>query len=1285
MESPETRITLDLDANHPNLLRGLEVWLHLGLLTQHQIDQLSRRYLICALPEVVEAQPSLPPSSLTGALERSSPADFVVADVPERRVDRRQPTVSSGNVSDNISDRVSDNVMTRILRSLQQELSVVWLLVLGVFLVVVSSAVLAASQWQNVSPTGQYLVLLGYTLSFWGVSAWASRQLSLRLTTATLKTLTLLLIPVNFWAIDRFLLQTIEVQSVVVAAIASLVLSAIAVLLLKNSSSDHPRFALVYLGLSYLQLGWAVPMIPLGSVYLGSLLFIIAPVLALSRVAVVACAIALLFLRAIFIVDVDIAQLGLAIALCGGGIARIAQRQPGSTAWMFSGAVLLLGWGVSVGAVPWQALVTSGIALLVSYWALQRFWRRSDVALLLTIALQMIWLGWRLVPAVLQTQIITSATQITETESTAIALLGIALFPYLLVILTVSAWLRRQQHSDLATFSEGIALGFGIVLLALSAIAPATRTLNLFASTATLGWLMHRRQSQQQAITSLVYATHLGGLATAISAIHYRFPTLNSSTWAFLFLGGAIAQWIFSTVGAPTLWRRSAWHLGLGLAGLSYVLWVEPIGAAPRLASSWLAVPLALTWMAAQRSQQREMLAGLSALSIVMAQLLTLNRPETGLLGWVVATVLMAVNTGFLQRQLFANLTIGYGLVAVGWGLWHGSPALRSIDQWLLVNAIALVLLGVGARWGQIQLRHRETTRSHLMIALFVQAANCWKAVLIGLVLFGSTVQVWGDYTGGYGVVQPSTALGSDGGVALRLTAIALTTLVLAVQIWRSSSIFVFVGLGLGIELLTAQTLAAWEPSLMRLSIANVGLGLALLFGGDVRQRRAATESLFWGWHGLPLVYGVGAIALRVGTFTAATGWISIGVAAIALGVGRRHRALKPLTVLGVFGTTIGLSELVLYSLRSQSLGNQLIAIAALGLALTLAYRYMLIEKLNYLHLSATEAKSIAHSHWAISSVVLSIAASLTLLVPTPGTLALGGFATGVGLALYAIFQARHHPSAQSAELWLYAGLLEAAALAWYLTTKPWFSGLFAQARPYAGAIAAIAAFISFVLSWERLGWARQPWQRVSIAVPLLVLAATAAVIHPVSLIVLAMFYSLVASLRRQVRWTYLSIVLLNWVAVVQMHRLNVDLLFWQVLPIGLSVLYFATIDPSLKTASARASRHYVRVCGTGLICLTALLTQNNYGIVPSVVSLVAIFAGLGLRIRAFSYVGTIVFCLNVVYQIVVLATTYSLLKWVISLCVGILFIWIAANFETRREQVTLLMRSWLEQLQDWQ
>lgn len=89
-----------------------------------------------------------------------------------------------------------------LLRNLLSELSVAWLLLLGLFLVVVSSGVLAASHWEQFSPTAQYGVLLAYTAAFGVGAGWIQRQEGLRLTGQTLEAIALLLVPVNVWALD---------------------------------------------------------------------------------------------------------------------------------------------------------------------------------------------------------------------------------------------------------------------------------------------------------------------------------------------------------------------------------------------------------------------------------------------------------------------------------------------------------------------------------------------------------------------------------------------------------------------------------------------------------------------------------------------------------------------------------------------------------------------------------------------------------------------------------------------------------------------------------------------------------------------------------------------------------------------------------------------------------------------------------------------------------------------------------------------------------------------------
>ncbi len=81
---------------------------------------------------------------------------------------------------------------------MREELSVPWLLFPEVFLVVLSSGVLAASQWERFPAIGQYGVLLAYTFNFDYFTFWAGKQTNLKLTAQTLLIVTLLLVPVNF-------------------------------------------------------------------------------------------------------------------------------------------------------------------------------------------------------------------------------------------------------------------------------------------------------------------------------------------------------------------------------------------------------------------------------------------------------------------------------------------------------------------------------------------------------------------------------------------------------------------------------------------------------------------------------------------------------------------------------------------------------------------------------------------------------------------------------------------------------------------------------------------------------------------------------------------------------------------------------------------------------------------------------------------------------------------------------------------------------------------------------
>jgi hypothetical protein len=184
--------------------------------------------------------------------------------------------------------------------------------------------------------------------------------------------------------------------------------------------------------------------------------------------------------------------------------------------------------------------------------------------------------------------------------------------------------------------------------------------------------------------------------------------------------------------------------------------------------------------------------------------------------------------------------------------------------------------------------------------------------------------------------------------------------------------------------------------------------------------------------------------------------------------------------------------------------------------------------------------------------------------------------------------------------------------------------------------------------------------------------------------LIVAGYYVFFAILNQQIRFTYLSALLIDWVLYRWFWQLQLNDSLWYVTPLALSLLYMAQVEPNLKQPEEKSMRHFLRLLGSGAICVVALWSNPGSGLVPGIISLLVIFAGLGLRIRAYLYVGTATFLINAFYQLGILIFDYPFSKWVVGLLVGIAFIWIAATFETRREQITALLRNWITELQNW-
>ncbi len=587
---------LTLTAYQTNaLLPGLDHWLHLGLLTDAQLRHLGSSQMSCPIPIAplqTPASPSVPAANIhvkrTPVLTSASPVNLPRPQLP-RPV---QPTLPR-----------SASPILHLVRSLFSEFSTLWLLFLGVFMVVVSSGLLAATQWHNFSAAGQYSLLLAYTLGFGGVSFWTSNQERLRLTTRALQLVTLLLVPANFWAMDGLGLLTTPL-TLGLSAIAGLLLSAFSLFLFqtsavfrdqqRHSTADSSRRSppsvhrsqlthLAILALSWLHLGWTSQPYRLIAVYAG--IGSIAIVTYLNRRSRLNTAdistfplatlagtygTGLLVARALVFGDVPIVQMGLAFGLCGWILCQLSaqlshttgrQSQPAlsdtaqgtlsaspesanpfqlQVGWLLLG----LGWLVSVWELyPWQTFVVSGLIAGLLLDRLRRFAHPLDLTYLFFWGLQILWLVHRLVPAGWQLQSTQHLMRLFQTQSE-IALAGVGLFFYVVLTLVVAAFYRDRQQPRLASQAEFLALGLGGLLATLSSLSPITRIVNLTLSGLTLLVVQARRSSPSVDLSPLIYGAHLVSLGAIASALWHWGNVRALGTWAFVLLVIMLLEWV---------------------------------------------------------------------------------------------------------------------------------------------------------------------------------------------------------------------------------------------------------------------------------------------------------------------------------------------------------------------------------------------------------------------------------------------------------------------------------------------------------------------------------------------------------------------------------------------------------------------------------------------------------------------------------------------------------------------------------------------------------------------
>ena len=1255
MSKPLIRILIQADSSNPRLLEGLEVWLNLGLLSDAQVRQIGELYLSDPLPKK-----TVNSGNNQRVLAEKITPKLVVSTSP-------QPAFQLPNFA------------TNLVESLKAELSVRWLLFLGLFLVIISSGVLAASQWEKFPATGQYLILFAYTFAFWGASLWGSQQSRFPVTSEALKLVTLLLIPLNFWAMDGLKLWS-DSLGLLTIAIAALVLTILTVTLYRNQGQFQRRSLFNHLGLSYLNWGWQIPGFPVIAIYLGIMITVFLTIVnppptsstsspRIDFKIVVIYLLTLLFGRAIFVVNVDISQLGLALGIFAGFLyissSLILHRS--------SYFILLFGWLVTVYIQPWQAFLVSGIGIGIFSHHLLKYWRERDLAAIFGFGLSMVALVGRLIPPELRKTAINVGVEISSSQDSPWALLSLTWFPYLIFMVVITDWIYHRPQRKVAHFGDFLSLLFATFLTCLSLSNPALRSLNLLASTITLAVVISRRQPLKPIV---VLATHILGLVTFANLVYWQFPNLALDDWAIILLILMVGEFLLFTVNSPgaNIIRKDALDLGILLSGISYILFLTNFEFSTPHSSimAWLITPLGLTYVATQtRESQQKKAVIISIIACGLVQVLTLFNPQINLWSLGLTTVFMVVNTQIIKTLFSSVFTVGLGLAF----LFLSVKDLVTVEGWLIFLSLTIAGLWVL----RFMLFRYGVTESNI-VRLYQRAFDGWAITLLGFELSIITLNSFGVLL--YKIPRDFTLIST---LIILIAALSFRGFDLANprKIAKSGfSPWILYSLAWAIELLIIERLISSNQSLVSFAVANIILGLTTQLFGDWWQRHYQIEKLPNPWQIIPIIYGILAIIFRVQTSANWTGLISLAFALILIGIGRRNIEAKPLVYLGLMGISVSTYEILLYQINAQPLTEQWIAFATLGTSLMYGYRILSPWLIAYLQIPEPEITIIAHLHWFISSILLGLVISSPInsqLLLTIGTSLL--------LIRYALFQGRYNSYLYTAETWVYVGLIQTTGLVIYLQNLLDISNFLI---PWSGSLVSILSYFFYILPWNIWGWPVRPWKRAAIILPVITVISSHFILQPeqqltwyLSAIFGTLFYIILAKFTQNIRLTYLSLTLIsftfyNWLG-------STDDIFIFTLPISCSLLYFSQVEPSLKLEQNRDLRHGLRVLGTGILCGTSLGNFQGTGILAGILSLATIFVGLGLKIRAFLYIGTAIFLINIVNQLIILNSIYSFIKWIIVFILGVILIWIAANFETRREQLITLWNNWVAELQTWE
>lgn len=137
--------------------------------------------------------------------------------------------------------------------------------------------------------------------------------------------------------------------------------------------------------------------------------------------------------------------------------------------------------------------------------------------------------------------------------------------------------------------------------------------------------------------------------------------------------------------------------------------------------------------------------------------------------------------------------------------------------------------------------------------------------------------------------------------------------------------------------------------------------------------------------------------------------------------------------------------------------------------------------------------------------------------------------------------------------------------------------------------------------------------------------------------------------------------------------------------PVGLSAVLFAEVN---RHSLGRAAVNAIRGVGLSVIYLSLAAPIWRFESLGAwaallLASLAGIFAGIGLRVQTFLWLGLAGFVLDVVYQLGKVGLEHTLAKWAIMLVLGILLILFVALNEKKR--IVATMRDYYQLARQWE